>query len=318
MIELRLPVHGTLRWVKAHFFQHAGRQGWQPLSAVEGLEGSSALITWGTDGSVEILERKIDTETPRVSLAPLNLKIGERFLLKGSAPLYDMSFDMSEENARAGFRFECGWPIWWSRWGRIFRYAGQHSDLKVEIIHGDARFELEGLGVMEHVCGISLPFRFTRYTPFHYHWDVLRFDEPGSPYDSAAGLSIGMGGDTVIRLRAAAKLPGREPEALSGLTVSYVEVYRGRDVFGNDTLSPVRWKGVLRGGDWVMEYEASATTPVAGVIPSGGMLGFEFESECRFTDGRIMDYSGTGFTEYGDFSGKLVDLAEREAVGSRT
>ena len=40
------------------------------------------------------------------------------------------------------------------------------------------------------------------------------------------------------------------------------------------------------------------------------MLGFEFEGEWVPSKGPSEPWKGTGFSEYGDFSGKLADLAK--------
>lgn len=74
-------------------------------------------------------------------------------------------------------------------------------------------------------------------------------------------------------------------------------------------MTPLRWEGTLRSRDGIFRYRASAATPVAGNIPGGGMLGFDFEGDWRRPGYASSRWQGTGFTEYGDFSGRLVNLA---------
>jgi hypothetical protein len=272
------------------------------------------LITWATADKVQVLQRAVDIETLTGSLSSLQVSLEGRFMFEGDAPDYTMVFNMPEEQADARFSFETGWPIWWSRWGRLLHYTGQHSSVKAVVRHRGVTHDTNGLGVMEHVCGISLPFDFTRFLSLHYHWDVLAFHPSHSPFDSAAGLSIGKRGETLLQLRAAAKLPGRDPEAMRGLSVRYLEVSNGEDAEGNPFMIPVRWEGVLRGRKDVLRYQAASRTPVAELIPSGGMLGFDFEGEWTSPGEGIKTCKGTGFSEYGDFSGRLAGLARCDAL----
>ncbi|MHB8896474.1 MAG: hypothetical protein ACYC99_15025, partial [Candidatus Geothermincolia bacterium] len=55
-------------------------------------------------------------------------------------------------------------------------------------------------------------------------------------------------------------------------------------------------------------YTAKAATPVAKVIPGGGMLGFDFEGRWTSAGSRPAMLSGYGFNEYGDFSRGLLRL----------
>jgi len=156
------------------------------------------------------------------------------------------------------------------------------------------------------VCGASLPLDFTRALPFHCHGDVLAFHTPGSPTDSAAGLSIGRGGETLLELRAAARLPGRPAEAVRGLRVRHPETEVRQDRRGKDFLAPVRWPGELRRPHGRFRREARAATPLADILPAGGMLGFDFSGAWSAPGGGRREWEGTGFCEHGDFSGKLA------------
>jgi hypothetical protein len=301
------PESNEVRWLKAHFFHQSCRPGFKPLAAVEGFgPRSEALITWGTTEESRVQMQEVDTDGLKSSLYPTRVELEGHFLLEGTSPRYTMAFKLPEHDAEASFDFETGWPIWWSRWGRVLNYVGQHSRVRVTLDSKGTKREMDGFGVMEHVCGISMPFDFTRFLPFHYHWDVLAFGSPDSPFDSSAGLSIGRNGNTVIRLRSAAKLPRRAPEAMRGLSVRYLEARGGSSADGEDIAVPVRWEGSTDGRDGRLSYEASASTPLAGIIPGGGMLGFTFEGEWKPASGSSSGLTGTGFTEYGDFSGGLA------------
>lgn len=304
------PPGSPVRWLKAHLFHRACKPGNHPLAAIEGLdEKSEMLITWATGEEVRVLQHEVDAQTLTGCSSPLRVALDGRFLLEGTAPHYTMTFDLPEDRTTVRFDFEAGWPIWWSRWGRLLHYVGQHSAVKVKLDQPGQIIETEGLGVMEHVCGISLPFDFTRMLPLHYHWDVLSFNTPGSPLDSAAGLSIGRKGQTLIKLRSAARFPGRPSEAMQGLSVRYIEVSRARGVDGKDFMVPVKWEGTLRSSRGSFVYTARALTPVAEIIPAGGMLGFDFQGQWEAPGEPPISWEGTGFTEYGDFSGRLVNLA---------
>jgi hypothetical protein len=270
------------------------------------------LVAWADADRVEVLQPELEPGMPEADLAPLRVERKGRFRLAGAAPRYSMDFSLpGEERVEARFAFENGWPIWWSRWGRLLSYAGQHASVRAELSGVESEEGMNGLGVMEHVYGISLPFNFTRVLPFHYHWDVLAFHSPESPTDSAAGLSIGRGGETLLQLRSAAQLPGRSVEAMQGLRVRYLETDVLRDGNGNAKMVPVRWEGVLRSPGGLFRYEAQAATPPAGIIPGGGMLGFYFAGTWTSARGGREQWEGTGFCEYGDFSGTLAALAAR-------
>jgi len=307
------PQGSGIRWLKAHLYRCVCKPGRKPLAAVEGFgDRSEMLITWGTERTVEVHSFEVDAEGIEALSSPLRIELRDRFLLEGDAPSYTLFFKLPDEKTEARFTFEAGWPIWWSRWGKILNYVGQHSHVRAALTHrGDPgmKAEQEGFGVMEHVCGISLPFDFTRVLPLHFHWDVLAFHTPGSPFDSAAGLSIGRKGENLIELRAAAQLPGQSPQAMRGLRPCYLEVTRETDEEGRERMIPVRWEGILGNRSGRFHYEARASTPVAPILPGGGFLGFEFEGEWRPSnaggqapmDAGRETWKGTGFSEYGDF-----------------
>jgi len=304
------PPGAPLRWVKAHFFHRACAPGKHPLAAVEGLDAESELaLVWATPDEVVQLRGETGSERPVSSPSPFRVSMEDRFLLEGAAPRYSLAVKLAEHQAEARFAFETGWPIWWSRWGRLLAYAGQHAAAHLSLTHLGREQSLQGFGVLEHVCGISLPFDFTRRLPLHYHWDVLAFHTPGSPFDSAAGLSLGRQGQTLFPLRAAARLPGRSAEAMQGLVVRYLETSRTEGPAGEARMLPLRWEGTLRSRAGTFRYWAAAATPVVGNIPGGGMLGFDFEGEWSRPGSGTRRWQGTGFTEYGDFSGRLVNLA---------
>jgi hypothetical protein len=162
---------------------------------------------------------------------------------------------------------------------------------------------------MEHVAGTAVPFDFPRFLPINFHWDVLAFEDADSPFDSAAGLSVGMRGKNVLPLKAGARLPGHEPAGMRGLWVKYVETTIAPDSSGRDIMVPLRWEGVMRSLEGTFSYEATAATPAAGILPGGAMLGFDFIGRWVAAGTRARLLRGTGFTEYGDFSGRLAARA---------
>lgn len=304
------PSGSAVRWAKSHLFRYASRPGWYPLAAVEGFKDASEVMTaWATANEVTVLRRAVEAPEAESSLSPPRVALADRFLLDGTAPHYRMSFSLGEDDATATFSFETGWPVRWATMGPVLSYLGQHSTLTLEIVRADARIEAAGLGVMEHVRGISLPFDFSRLAPLHFHWDVLSFEGTGSPLHSAAGLSIGARGRTLIPLGAAAMLPGGAPRAMYGLRVSYLELSLARGEDGAPTMVPESWEGRIRARDGDLSYRATRSTPVACLVPGGGMLGFDFEAEWRSSGGAALELSGAGFSEYGDFSGRLARLA---------
>lgn len=299
------PAGSEIRWLKAHFYYWARGKGRYPLAAVEGFgDSSEMMIAWATAESVEVLSSGVGGEAVESSESPLWVRMDDLFLLEGAAPRYGAKYSLPDARAEATFSFEAGWPLWWSRFGRLLTYAGQHSSVAVDLECERLESHLEGFGVLEHVTGASVPFDFTRSLGLGYHWDVLAFHTPGSPFDSAAGLSIIRRGKTVVRLKAAASLPGGRPEAMYGLSVRYLEQGRGAGSGGEKIAVPLRWEGVMRNRAGTFSYTATATTPVAAVIPGGGMLGFEFDGEWVSRAAPVERFSGTGFTEYGDFSGR--------------
>jgi len=308
-----LPRGCDVRWIKAHFYHSACRQGSTPFAAVEGFGGKTeAMVCWGGPAGVSVFRKELgDDAAPSGTRFPLRVECPGLFRLDGASPRYEMRFSLPGEPVRARFEFEVGWPIWWSRWGRLLTYAGQHASVRTALVRrGAGEDEVrEGLGVMEHVSGAALPFDFTRRLPFHYHWDVLAFHTPGSPADAAAGLSFGRGGETWIALRAAARLPGRAPEPMQGLRVRYLQTSLVQDEQGREVMVPLRWEGSMRSASGRFRYEAVSATPLATILPGGGMIGFDFQGEWTSAASGPRSWEGTGFCEIGDFSGGLAARA---------
>lgn len=298
-----------VRWLKAHLYSRSCKEGMHPFSLVEGIgEGSEVCIMWATADDVQIRHSELQRGKESGSVSPLMVDYDENFTLSGEWPRYKMMFAMPGGQATAHFDFEAGWPIWWSRFGPALQYIGQHSHVKVRFVEEDTALDLEGFGVIEHVAGAAAPFDITDVLPAHFHWDVLVFEDGSSPYDSAAGLSFGALGTTLVPLKAAAQLPGGEAMRMRGLWVRYLETTRGTDPEGREMMIPVRWEGVMRNRLGTFRYTAKAATPVAKVIPGGGMLGFDFEGRWTSQGARHEILRGYGFNEYGDFSGGLLRL----------
>jgi len=301
------PGDAPLRWLKAHFYNRAYTPGWYPLSLLEAIgESTEVLITWGSRHEVEVHQHRFEGNTVSAESSPLSIAFEDSFLLEGTAPHYRMSFSLPGSEVSARFEFETGWPIWWSRFGRLLQYVGQHSKAFAELVTDEGTFGLEGLGVMEHVAGTAVPFDFTRAAPINFHWDVLAFEESTSPFDSAAGLSVGVEGKNVMPLRAGLRLPDHEPWRMRGLWVRYLETTVGRDLNDEEIMVPLRWQGKMRNLKGTFTYEATAATPAAGILPGGAMLGFDFTGRWVGRGSHARLFSGTGFTEYGDFSGRLA------------
>jgi len=316
------PAGSPLRWLKAHAYRRDDEPGRFPFSLVEGMgEQTEVMIAWANADEVEVKVSVVEPEPLTAAASPLRVALGESFLLEGKAPDYRMTFTLPANRGCASFNFRTGWPIWWAKFGPMLQYVGQHSGVSVDFPsrsvsgNGSETLALDGFGVMEHVAGASASFDFTG-TPLHFHWDVLAFDDAQSPFDSAAGLSIGMGGRTIVPLKAAARFPGSEARGMRGLWVKYREVTTGVDEAGNAIMVPVRWEGLMRSSQGTFRYEATAATPVAGIVPGGGMLGFDFEGRWTTRGSNRTTLRGYGFNEYGDFSGALEQLARRESGGA--
>jgi hypothetical protein len=298
-----MPPGSPIRWVKAHLFHRACRDGWHPVASFEGMDSTSeAVIAYGTANRVEVCRRDLQIDRLEVDREAKTIELPGRFRMKSVVPVTETFYGIEESSAEASFSFESDWPIWWSRWGRMLHYIGQPSKTAVELSIGNEKHSLNGFGMVEHVSGMSLPFDITQTLPVQFHWDVLSFNDPAYPTASAAGLSIGTNGNTRIELRAGAKLPGLPAQAVRGLNVRYIDLEHRRDHLNRDLPMPVRWEGRFGFFDGEFVYEAVAATPVAGLIRGGGMFGIEFEGEYKPRRGKIEKYSGTGFTEVGDFS----------------
>lgn len=302
------PPDAPWRWLKAHLFHRACRPGRHPLAVFEGMDAASELtIMYADSHGATILRRDLDLTGLRSVAAPFLVEAPDRFRFGGEAPHYTMDFYLSEENARAAFHFTTGWPIWWSRWGRMLHYAGQHARVEADFEHAGRRFSGVGLGVMEHVCGAAMPVDVTRLAPLHWHWDVLSFAAPVDPFASAAGLALGMGGHTRVRLRASLRLPDEKQRAMRGLHIRYRELSEEPGPDGRPIAVPQTWEGVMTDRHGEFHYQARRATPVAKVVPGGGFLGFDFTAEWRPRSGATRPLSGAGFCEYGDFWRRLTN-----------
>jgi len=308
---IAIPARGSgLRWCKAHFYNLSARTGAYPFSLLEALgKRTEVMIAWADENEVHVHDVGVDGGALACFSSPLAIAYEDNFLFEGGAGRYEMSFALPGKRRTANFRFEAGWPIWWSRFGRMLQYVGLHSRVSMELADEGLLRPLDCFGVMEHVTGAAAPFDISR-APVSYHWDVLAFDGATSPFDSAAGLSIGFGGGTAIPLKAAACLPGSHPAGMRGLWVTYREVTEGEDAEGNPIMVPVRWEGVMRSRKGTLRYQAKAATPAACILPGGAMLGFDFECAWR-SAGAVKTFTGTGFTEYGDFTGRLKGTGRR-------
>ncbi len=300
------PAGSPLRWAKGHFFRGGGPGGWQPLSAVESLVESEVMLAWASGDEVEMASCKVDAGPLEASAESLRVSLPGRFALTGSRPRYNMSFSLPESRSGASFDFQAAWPVWWARQGHFLSYVGQHSSVRLTLWQGEEEATHTGFGVIEHVSGTSLPFDFTRRFPFGYHWDVLAFHTPGNRAESAAGLSISLKGQPFLRMKAAARLPGHHEVPMRGLSVRYLEFSTGIGADGREFVIPASWEGVMNDRRGEFRYVARAATPVAAVLPSGGFLGFEFEGAYHHPYRGSSSWSGTGFTEYADFSGRLL------------
>jgi len=103
---------------------------------------------------------------------------------------------------------------------------------------------------------------------------------------------------------------------MRGLRVRYLEV-DDHPAHDGRVLAPTRWEGEMRSRRGVFRYTARASTPVAALVPGGGMLGFEFDGEWSARDGGSAVWSGVGFCEYGDFPGNLKPETVPARVGHR-
>jgi hypothetical protein len=301
------PYGQELLWLKAHMFMRSCGEKMHPLASFEGMDRHSELmIAYAGAEYLHMETRQIDAEPLSSSKDPFKVELADIFNFQGTEGKYNMYFKMPGTGINARFDFISGWPLWWSKWGSLLHYVGQHCEVRVLVQGKDINVGQKGFGVVEHVCGFSLPFDITKLMPVHYHWDVLAFHTPDAPFDSAAGLFLGYKTRIFIGLRSAAKFPGKSVTAMKGLHVEYLEVAEDDDGKGNKIGRPLRWQGKMESKEATFSYIAESSTPLAKIIPGGGMQGFIFEGELKPKTGTSKIFTGTGFSEYGDFAGNLI------------
>jgi hypothetical protein len=222
------------------------------LSAVEGMDGPGAtmLILQGTRAGVAKHESRAD-ELVRAADGWDVRAPGLRW--EGTLEGMDLAIDEPRVHARVS----CGPDpdiLWWFRWRHRLAYWTAFGTLE-----WNGR---KGVALVEQAWGAATRVNLARHAP-RWHWDVLVFDD-GS---ACAGLGSSLG-----PLRSGGRLPGEPFQQGRGLRVR--------------RLADDRWSGTLHLGKRTFDYEARAATPLAQVVPGGGMMGFIFEG-------------GTGFTEFG-------------------
>lgn len=291
-----------LRWAKVHFFKWNGGRGF-PLAAVEGFTGSTeAMVALGRPDHVEVV--RSFSNSGRLEITPSRISQGDIFSLKRpDGRKCEMELLLEEGNAQASLCFEPGWPIRWARFGSILTYTGFHSLVTASLSLDGELIESDGFGILEHVTGAKLPFDFTRVLPASFHWDVVVF--PGDSLESSAMLSLGLGMRKLKKFKGRAMLPGGRPSSMARGSVDYLETRGEQGPHGEPYAFPTVWRSGFRAGGQQFSFTAGANTPPAPVIPGGAMMGFDFEGEVE-KDGRARPVSGWGFTEYGDFSGRLA------------
>ena len=262
-------------------------------------------MCWGSEKEAGARHRNVQPDEFQASQSPLSIRYANHFLLEGSSPHYEMRFDLPEEGASAYFTIQAGWPLWMARAGRALHYLGYHSGMEVMLKKEGDEIPLKGTGTFEHVCGVSLPFDFRNLLGVHWHWDVLAFHTPGSPSDSAMGLSIGRGGKTIWRKQAEARIPGFGTAKMKGLDVHYLKMETAHDPMGREVSVPLSWEGSMKGRQGTLNYIAKRATPMMPMVQGGGFLGFDFDASWTPKEGDPQSLTGTGFSEYGDFSGSL-------------
>ncbi len=301
------PQDQELLWLKAHMFMRSCGKKMHPIASFEGMDRHSELmIAYAGIHGLHVETKEIDTETLSSSKHPFNVELNGIFKFQGAEGKYGMHFKMPGTGTVARFDFISGWPVWWSKWGSLLHYIGQHCQVGVSVQGEGINTGLNGFGVVEHVCGFSLPFDITKFLPIHYHWDVLAFHTPDAPFDSAAGLFLGYKSKAFIGLRSAAKFPDRSVMAMKGLHVKYLEIIEDEDGNGNKIGRPMKWQGKMESKEGVFNYTAKSSTPLAKIIPGGGMQGFLFEGELKPKTGPSRIFAGTGFSEYGNFAGTPI------------
>ncbi len=298
------PLGSDLLWLKAHMFMRSCGKKMHPVASFEGMDRHSELmISYAGAEDLHVETRQIDTGRLTSSENPLNVELEDIFKFEGTEGKYQMHFKMPGTGTVARFDFISGWPLWWSKWGSLLHYIGQHCQVRASVQGKDINTGLKGFGVVEHVCGFSLPFDITKVLPVNYHWDVLAFHTPDAPFDSAAGLFLGYKSKAFIGLRAAVKFPERPATAMKGLHVEYLETAEEVDGKGKIISRPLKWQGKMESEEGIFNYIAKSSTPLAKIIPGGGMQGFIFEGEMKLKSGGSGILTGTGFSEYGNFAG---------------
>jgi len=300
------PPGSPLRWAKVHLFKWKGGSGY-PLAALEGFEDrTEAMLAVGWTDRVEYFKAFVPGGDLRVTGSQITF--GDIFQLnKTDARTCRMAVRVPGEDARAVFTFEPGWPVRWAQGGPVISYTGFHSRVSVVLNVEGEEFQLDGFGVLERVSGTKLPFDFLSILPGSFHWDVVVFED--DTLDSSAGLYLGTGGRSLLGFKGRAKLPGGKPVPMRRGIVKYIEM-REEPLPGGDSVAfPLVWCSDMRAPHQRLTYTATACTPAAGLVPGGAMMGFDFEGEAE-RRGRSTAVKGWGFTEYGDFTGKLLGLTK--------
>jgi hypothetical protein len=274
------PAGSTLRWCKVHVFSGARCAGQHCFSALEGLDGPGERVALlATHEAVREHRMPLTQGALELGSGRWGLK-GPGFVWQGDFPQLTLTLD--EPALRAS---TTGADVLrWCGFGRMLTYWTAFGRLELDTSEG----RVSGVSLVEHAWGGASRWAdLGRLGPKRWHWDVLAFQD-GS---ACAALWVSLAG-RVRGLRAGGRIPGEDfalgrPEALD------VNAW----ISAGDRRSPARWSASCRLGDGVLEYEATAATPVAGMFPGGGFLGFDFRGHWRRGRART-PLSGTGFTEY--------------------
>jgi hypothetical protein len=266
------PEGARLRWAKVHAFVGCARPGRRCLSAVEALDGPGELVVLTADEAVvKRHARPLDAATCTRSSEGWTVEAPG--LVWSGFPETRVVLEVPRVEVTASVQH----VGWWARIPRVLSYFTGFGPLAWK---DDSGGVLSGIGLVEHAWGADVPFDVAAWAPRRWQWDVLTCEDGGT-FGSLTVAGLGV--------RTMGRASPREPFGTGHRARCRVASWR------HEASRPVpeRWTGTLVTPSGRLDYEASATTPVAPTVPDGGFLG------TRWT-GRLnrRDVGGTGFTEY--------------------
>lgn len=295
---IAVPRAGSqVRWAKTHLYRRKPGRFLRALGEFGGLTAEAELLTLVATGEeVLAFRRTLKPEALSGASTGFALTIDEELQWSGDGRRFIIERSSGDLELRwvARARDRLGWI----RNRLRLNCVGLHSDLSGFISAGPVAAKLEGLAIQEHAWGGRVPFPPRWLVTGRWHRDVLSFDRigesqaPGHTALAALWMEIPFSGGRGVRLMG--RVPGEEFARFESFDL---EVLKDGRLPGGQ--APLQWRGRLSGERGVLEYEASADTPVAPEAPGGGFRGFAFEGSWSPKGGLTVAVGGRGFCEFG-------------------